>query len=107
MSTCASGAPRRFRSTTRKFDRVLSQLVLHFVSDAEQVAAELRRVVRPGGRVAACVWDFEEGMEMLRCFWDAALDVDPDAPDEARVLRFGRPGEIVELLNGAVVRRHR
>lgn len=83
------------------FDRVLSQLVLHFVSDAEQVAAELRRVVRPGGLVAACVWDFEEGMEMLRCFWDAALDVDPEAPDEARVLRFGRAGEIVELLNGA------
>jgi hypothetical protein len=47
------------------------------------------------------VWDFEEGMEMLRCFWDAALDVDPEAPDEARVLRFGRAGEIVELLNGA------
>jgi SAM-dependent methyltransferase len=83
------------------FDRALSQLVLHFVSDGEQVATELRRVVRPGGLVAACVWDFEEGMQMLRCFWDAALDVDPNAPDEARVLRFGRPGEIAELFTEA------
>ncbi|MEZ5217358.1 MAG: hypothetical protein R2715_12450 [Ilumatobacteraceae bacterium] len=43
-----------------------------------------------------------EGMELLwRAFWDAALELDPDAPDEARSLRFGKPGEIVELLDGA------
>jgi hypothetical protein len=36
-------------------------------------------------------------MEMLRGFWDAALAIDPDAPDEARTLRFGRPGEIADL----------
>jgi len=38
---------------------------------------------------------------MLRHFWDAALTVDPDAPDEARTLRFGREGEITELLDSA------
>lgn len=78
-------------------DAALAQLVLHFVSRPEAAAQELRRVVRPGGTVAACVWDFEDGMAMLRLFWDAALAVDPAAPDEARTLRFGRPGEIVEL----------
>lgn len=83
------------------FDRVLSQLVLHFVSDGPQVAREFARVLRPGGVAAACVWDFAEGMEMLRRFWDAALAVDPDAPDEARTLRFGRQGEIADLLQGA------
>ncbi len=83
------------------FDGVLSQLVLHFVSDPGRCAAELRRVVRPDGTVAACVWDFAEGMEMLRLFWDAALALDPDAPDEARVLRFGREGEIAALFTGA------
>lgn len=80
-----------------RFDAALAQLVLHFVSDPALAAAEMRRVVRPGGVVAACVWGFADGMEMLRAFWDAALAVDPDAPDEARVLRFGRSGEIVEL----------
>lgn len=82
-------------------DHALAQLVLHFVSDGERAAAEMARVVRPGGTVAACVWDFADGMEMLRHFWDAALSIDPDAPDEARVLRFGRPGEIAELFSGA------
>ena len=83
------------------FDGALAQLVLHFVSDPPAAAAEMRRTVRSGGVVGACVWDFAEGMEMLRHFWDAALTVDPDAPTEARTLRFGRPGEIVEVFEGA------
>jgi hypothetical protein len=40
-------------------------------------------------------------MEMLRAFWDAAAEIDPDAPDEARTLRFGRHGEIAELFEAA------
>lgn len=83
------------------FDAALAQLVLHFVSDAPAAAAEMRRVVRPGGAVAACVWDFAEGMQMLRYFWESALTLDPDAPTEARTLRFGAPGEIVEVFEGA------
>jgi SAM-dependent methyltransferase len=82
-----------------QFDAALAQLVLHFVSDPNVVAAELRRVVHPGGTVAACVWDFDGGMEMLRRFWDAALSIDGAAPDEARTMRFGRTGEIAELLD--------
>lgn len=78
-------------------DHALAQLVLHFVSEPERAATEMARVVRPRGRVAACVWDFADGMEMLRRFWDAALTLDPDAPDEARTLRFGQPGEIADL----------
>lgn len=81
----------------------LAQLVLHFVSDPSQAATEMARVVRPGGTVAACVWDFAEGMEMLRAFWDAALSIDPNAPDEARTLKFGRPGEIAELFSSAAL----
>ena len=79
------------------FDCVLAQLVLHFVTDPIVAAQEFRRVLRPGGVAAACVWDFAEGMRMLRLFWDAALAVDPHAPDEARTMRFGRAGEIAEL----------
>lgn len=81
-------------------DVVLAQLVLHFVTDPETAAREMRRVLRPGGTVAACVWDFAEGMAMLRHFWDAAVRLDPAAPDEAG-LRFGREGELTELLNAA------
>jgi SAM-dependent methyltransferase len=80
------------------FDAALAQLVLHFVSEPGAAADELRRVLRPGGVAAACVWDFAGGMQMLRAFWDAAVSVVPDAPDEAHTLRFGRQGEIAELL---------
>ena len=79
------------------FDVAAAQLVLHFVSDPVGAAGEMRRVVRPGGTTAACVWDFEGGMAMLRHFWDAALTVDPGAPDEARVMSYGRSGETAEL----------
>lgn len=84
-----------------RFDVAFAQLVLHFVTEPETAARELRRVVREGGVVAACVWDFEQGMQMLRLFWDAALLVDPSAPDEAATMRFGRAGEIAELLASA------
>jgi hypothetical protein len=40
-------------------------------------------------------------MQMLRLFWDAALELDPSAPDEARILRFGGEGEIAEMLAAA------
>jgi SAM-dependent methyltransferase len=86
---------------SQHFDAALAQLVFHFVSDGSQAASEMRRVVRPGGVVAATVWDFAEGMEMLRLFWDAALTIDPDAPDEARTLRFGGEGELFELFSAA------
>ena len=80
-----------------RFDAALAQLVLHFVSDADATAREMRRVVRPGGVVAACVWDFAGGMRMLRMFWDAALSFDSDAPDYELTRPFGRDGEIAEL----------
>lgn len=84
-----------------EFDAAAAQLVFHFVSEPERGAAEMARVVRPGGVVAACVWDMDEGMQMLRSFWDAALALDPNAPDEARTLRFGSPGELAALLRRA------
>jgi SAM-dependent methyltransferase len=90
---------------TGTVDHALAQLVLHFVTEPARAAQEMMRVVRPGGSVSACVWDFDDGMEMLRSFWDAALSIDPDAPDEARTLRFGRPGEIAELFESAGIER--
>lgn len=84
-----------------RFDVAVSQLVFHFVTEPATAAGELRRVVRPGGTVAVCVWDAEQEMDMLRHFWDAALTVDTDAPGEAHLLRFGRPGELTALLDSA------
>jgi SAM-dependent methyltransferase len=83
------------------FDAALAQLVLHFAKDPRAAVAEMRRVVRRGGAVAACVWDFSGGMRMLRAFWDAALAVDADAPDELVNRAFGREGELCALFASA------
>jgi hypothetical protein len=54
-------------------------LVLHFVSDAHQAVAEMQRVVRPGGVVAATVWDTFGGMPSQRIFWDTFAAIEPNA----------------------------
>jgi SAM-dependent methyltransferase len=86
------------------FDAALSQLVVNFMADAEAGVRELRRVVRPGGVVASCTWDYADGMRMLRVFWDAALALDAHAPDEGREMRFAEAGELAELWTGAGLR---
>jgi SAM-dependent methyltransferase len=79
------------------FDAALAQLVVNFMRDPHAGVAEMCRVVRPGGIVAACTWDYGDGMQMLRVFWDAARAVDPGAPDEARAMRFRTAGELEDL----------
>jgi SAM-dependent methyltransferase len=77
------------------FDVVLSQLVVNCMSDAETGVAEMRRVARRG--VTSCVWDYAGEMTMLRAFWDAALELDPAAPDEGRTMRHSSPEELAAL----------
>ena len=68
------------------FDVVVSGLVLNFIPDAQRALVEMRRVSRPGGVVAAYVWDYAGKMELIRYFWDAAVALDPT---EARPLDEG------------------
>jgi SAM-dependent methyltransferase len=80
------------------FDKCLSQLVINFVGDAHKATSEMYRVTRPSGTVAAAVWDYGDGMEMLRMFWDAAVGTDPEADllDE-RHMPYCRSGELASL----------
>jgi ubiquinone/menaquinone biosynthesis C-methylase UbiE len=70
------------------FDAVLSQLVVSFLDDADAGLREMHRIVRANGVIAACTWDYGGEMQMLRTFWDAALALDPGAPDEAQVMDY-------------------
>jgi SAM-dependent methyltransferase len=92
------------------FDAALTQLVVNFMSDAEAGVCELARVTRPDGVVASCVWDYGGGMTLLRAFWDAAREVEPErgaAADEASVMRWCREGELAELWHAAGLRNVR
>ena len=81
-------------------DLALAQLVVHFMSDPVAGLSEMRRVTRPGGRVAACVWDHAGGSGPLASFWQAVHDLDPAAPGEAE-LPGTRAGHLVELARAA------
>lgn len=70
------------------FDTVVSGLALNFFPDPPGAVARSTRACVPGGTVAAYVWDYAEGMAMMRHFWDAAAEVDPGAADLDEGSRF-------------------
>lgn len=80
------------------FHRALAELVVHFMSDPIAGLREMARVTKPGGRVAACVWDGPTGA--LGPFWDAVHEVDPRADDESRLAGAQR-GHLAELFSAA------
>jgi SAM-dependent methyltransferase len=84
-------------------DYVVSALMLNFVPEPNAALAEMRRVSAVGGTVAAYVWDYVEGTQLLRYFWDAAVALDPGAAelDEARRFPGARPESLEQLFSGA------
>ena len=87
-----------------RFDAALAQLVVHFMTDPEAGLREMGRVTRPGGAVAACVWDHAAGgTGPLSVYYEALHEVDPSRPNESD--RPGtRPGHLVELFAAAGLR---
>jgi len=82
----------------RTFDKCLSLLVLNFVPDAHKAVTEMYRVTRQRGGVAAAVWDYGAGMEMLRIMWDTAVVLDPAvSPRHERNMSYCRKGELSSL----------
>jgi SAM-dependent methyltransferase len=82
------------------FDAALAQLVVHFMTDPVGGLAEMGRVTRPGGVVAASVWDFGSGTAPLSLFWRAATELDPTAPGEADRAGTGE-GDLADLAEQA------
>jgi SAM-dependent methyltransferase len=84
----------------RAFDAAVAQLVVHFMSDPVAGLAEMKRVTRGDGVVAACVWDHAGGQGPLSLFWEAARELDPDVKDESQ-LAGAREGHLAELFEAA------
>jgi SAM-dependent methyltransferase len=99
------------------FDAALAQLVVHFMADPVAGLREMGRVTRPGGVVAACVWDHGGGRGPLSVYWRAVKELDPTARDESSGAG-ARTGDLSRLMTAAgladvteteltVVREHR
>ncbi|MDA8436522.1 MAG: class I SAM-dependent methyltransferase [Actinomycetales bacterium] len=93
-------AAERLPYPDRAFDRTLAQLVVHFMTDPVAGLAEMARVTRPGGVVAANVWDHAGAEGPLATFWRAARDVDPTAIDESS-LPGTTEGDLAQLFRAA------
>ncbi len=97
------GDAQALRAAAATFDVAVSGLVLNFVPRPELAVAEMARVTRPGGTVAAYVWDYAEGMQLMRYFWDAAGELDPKAKelDEGRRFWLCKPEPLSRLFLSA------
>lgn len=85
------------------FDLALAQLVVHFMSDPVRGLQQMARVTRPGGVVAACVWDMDGGNSPVSTFWSAVAEIDPTARDESG-LPGVREGDLAALFTRAGLR---
>lgn len=102
----AQSDARTLSEPSGAFHAAVSGLVLNFVPEPLNAIAEMRRVVRPGGTVAAYVWDYAGGMQLMRIFWDAAVELDAAAAALDEGQRFGlcHPGPLGELFESAGLR---
>lgn len=85
------------------FDVAAAGLVINFVPDPAAALAEMKRALRPGGQIGCYVWDYADGMRMVRVFFDAAIALDPAAAkvDEGRRFELCNPTALTKLFNEA------
>lgn len=98
-----AGSAARIPLRDASVDVVVSGLMLNFVPDPSAALAEMKRVAEIRGTIAAYVWDYAEGMKLMRFFWDAAVELNPDAASVDEGVRFPlcRPEPLMDLFASA------
>src|SRR5262245_27380683 len=92
------GDAQQMRFDDAMFDRTLSLFVVNFIPDVRKALGEMKRVTKPKGTIAAAVWDYGDGMEMLRVFWDESVALQPtSATKDERNMPFCRRGDLGTL----------
>lgn len=100
-----TGDAQRLSFADAVFDASVSLLVFNFIPNARRALEELQRVTRAGGRIAAAVWDYGDGMQMLRIFWDAVVALDAGAEHvNEKHMPLSRAGELASLWKEAGLR---
>lgn len=86
-----------------KVDVVVSGLVLNFIPDKAKALREMVRVVKPGGTIAAYVWDYAGEMQLMRYFWNEVSELFPDGAerDEGKQFPICNPEPLASLFESA------
>jgi SAM-dependent methyltransferase len=102
-ATFAQGAASEIPLADQTADVVVSGLVLNFVPDVNAALCEMARVLRNGGILGGYVWDYSDKMELIRHFWDTAVELDPACADLHEGARFPlcRPEALLAAMHGA------
>jgi SAM-dependent methyltransferase len=87
------GLAQSLELDSNSIDVVVSGLVLHYVPQPKVAVLEMLRVTRPDGKIGLFLWDYAYGMQMLRYFWDAAVELDNNAREHDGGVRFPICGE--------------
>lgn len=97
------GLAQSLELESRSMDAVVSGLVLNFIPQPEAAISEMLRVTKPGGKIGIFLWDYADGMQMLRYFWDAAIALDVHAweIDEGARFPLCREGQLESLVREA------
>jgi trans-aconitate methyltransferase len=92
---------------SNSIDISVSGLVLNFVPQPKDAILEMLRVTRPGGTIGVFLWDYADGMQFLRYFWDAAVEIDDNAREHDEGIRFPvcRKGQLESLVKEAGLRQ--
>lgn len=82
------GLAQSLELDSNSIDVTVSGLVLNFVSQPKAALSEMLRVTKPDGKIGIFLWDYADGMQMLRYFWDAAVELDHNVNDLDEGIRF-------------------
>jgi len=95
------GAAEELPYADGTYAAAFAQLVVHFMKDPVRGLAEMSRVTRPAGQVAACVWDHGGGRGPLSLFWECAQELDPTARRDADASPGSTEGDLERLMGQA------
>jgi SAM-dependent methyltransferase len=100
---CQQGSGEALPYDNDEFTVAVSGLVLNFIEDKNKAVLEMARVVRPGGIVGLYVWDYAGHMQVMRNFFDAAIELDDGARkfDDGINAPVCRPGPLSSLFEKA------
>jgi SAM-dependent methyltransferase len=101
------GLAQALELDSNSIDVVVSGLVLNFVPQPKEAILEMQRVTKPGGKIGIFLWDYADGMQMMRYFWDAAVELDNNAREHDEGIRFPicQEGQLESLVKEAGLRQ--